>query len=338
MKLRVGLVSLGSAWESRQRSALRALSDRFEVRAICDPVAARAEQAAREFGAVAVDGFRALARRDDVDAVMVLSLDWYGSLPILAACDAGKAVYSAAGLETDPQRANRIREKVEQSGVAFMAECPCRHSPATLRLKELMATQLGQSRLLFCHRREPAVPLNGSLSSTRPVSSTLDELIHLVDWCRYVVGHEPTSVMGLVHRPGGYGAEEDYQVISLDFSPPEAPGTGTVAQISCGRYVPASWSEAVAFRTPAAMQAVCERGIAFIDLPSKLVWFDDAGRHLESLDHERPVGEYLLNQFHRSVTSLIRDTASLEDSYRSLSLVLKARESHAQGRRLSVDQ
>ena len=58
MKLRVGLVGLGDVWESRHRPALRAMSDRFEVRAVCAEVALRAEMAAREFGAVSVDGFR----------------------------------------------------------------------------------------------------------------------------------------------------------------------------------------------------------------------------------------------------------------------------------------
>ena len=93
MKLRVGLVGLGHAWESRHRGALRTLADRFEVRAVCTEVAKRAEQIAGEFNATPVDGFRALASRADVDAVILLSSDWYGCLPILAACDYGKAVY-----------------------------------------------------------------------------------------------------------------------------------------------------------------------------------------------------------------------------------------------------
>ena len=48
MKLRVGIVGLGDAWESRHRPALRALSDRIEVRAVCCEVAHRAELAARD--------------------------------------------------------------------------------------------------------------------------------------------------------------------------------------------------------------------------------------------------------------------------------------------------
>ncbi|MGH7193157.1 MAG: Gfo/Idh/MocA family protein, partial [Candidatus Saccharimonadales bacterium] len=88
---------------------------------------------------------------------------------------------------------------------------------------------------------------------------------------------------------------------------------------------------------PAALQVACERGIAFVDLPTTLVWFDEAGRHQESLDSERPVGEQLLGQFHRSVTSLVRNTAGLDDAYRALAIVLEARASHAQGRRIMLE-
>jgi predicted dehydrogenase len=81
----------------------------------------------------------------------------------------------------------------------------------------------------------------------------------------------------------------------------------------------------------------CEKGIAFIDLPASLIWFDRAGRHQESLDSERPVGEQLLSQFHRSVTSLVRNTAGLEDAYRALAIVLAAIQSHQEGRRVPLD-
>ena len=81
----------------------------------------------------------------------------------------------------------------------------------------------------------------------------------------------------------------------------------------------------------------CENGIAFIDLPSSLVWFDKAGRHMESLDSERPVGEQLLNQFHRAVTSLVRNTSGLEDAFQAMWIVQQAHQSHAEGCRISLD-
>ena len=88
MKLRVGIVGLGDQWESRHLPAIRTLSDRFEVRGICEQVAHRAERAASELGTTPVDGFRALTARDDIDAILYLADQWFGATPILAACDA----------------------------------------------------------------------------------------------------------------------------------------------------------------------------------------------------------------------------------------------------------
>jgi predicted dehydrogenase len=336
MKLRVGLIGLGSAWELRHRPALRALGDRFEVRAVCDQIALRAEQAAREWNAQPVDGFRALARRSDVDAVLMLAPQWYGCMPILAACEAGKSIYCATSLDMDLEQARQVRERVERAGVAFMTEFARRQTPATLRLKELIATRLGAPRLLFCHLRVPAEQSHAARAAGN--NAAMNDLVELIDWCRYVVGKEPTSVLGLRHRAVGGTIEDDYQMMSLDFSDPAAgPGTGATAQISCGRYMPVAWQEAVAYRPPAALQVACENGIAFIDLPATLVWFDKAGRHQESLDSERPVGEQLLSQFYRSVTSLVRNTSGLEDAYRALAVVLESRRSHAENRRIWLE-
>jgi len=339
MRLRVGVIGLGDAWDSRHRPALRAMADRFEVRAVFDPVSHLAEQAAREFEATAVDSFRALAGRDDIDAVLLLSSEWFGALPILAACEYGKAVYCAAALDIDPDQAREVKERVETSGVAFMAEFPRRTMPATLRLKELIATRLGPPRLLYCHARkrfDPAARRHPAATTFR-YPSGMRELMELVDWCRYVVGNEPTSVVGLHHCIGDLPDECDYQMVSPDFSAVGGPGHGALAHVSFGSYLSAEWPESVAFRPPAALQVCCDQGVAFIDLPATLVWFDKAGQHIESLDSERPVGERLLTQFHRAVTSLIRKTSDLEDAYRALTIVRQARVSFRDGRRVRLE-
>lgn len=335
MKLRVGLVGLGTAWESRHRPALRALADRFEVRVVCDQVSRRAELAAAEFGAVTVDGFRALVAREDLDAILLLSTQWYGVLPVLAACESGKSVYFGAGLELTADKAAEIRQKVAQAGVAFTAEFSRRLSPATLRLKELIATQLGSPRLVFCHERLSITPENhGRPEEASPAPGR--HLVELVDWCRYVVGMDPTWVNGLMHSSQRAEDGDDYQMMSLGFCARGEAGSGPVAQISCGRYFPARWPEAVTYRPLAALQARCERGIAFVDLPATLVWFDEVGRHQESLENERPVGEQLLMQFYHSVTSLVVKTGDLEDACRAIWIVEQARRSHREGRRIEL--
>jgi len=97
--------------------------------------------------------------------------------------------------------------------------------------------------------------------------------------------------------------------------------------------MPSRWHEAIHFRPPAALQVCCENGIAFVDLPQTLIWFDEAGQHLESLDSERPVGEQLFTHFYRAVTSLVRKTSDLEDAYRALTVALSAEQSCRDGQR-----
>lgn len=329
MKLRVGIVGVGAAWESRHLPALRALSDRFEVCAVCDPVQHRASQAAKLFDASVHDGFRALLAREDIDAVLLLSGQYYGELPIFAACEFGKAIYCAATLELNDEQAARLRDRVREAGVAFMAEFPCRMSPATLRLKELLATRLGAPHLLFCNRRRsrPKKDDNGD--------RCVRDLIELVDWCCYVVDDHPTSLLATGHLQPEKPFN-DYFAVSLDFSARGQVGAGPVAIIGCGNYVPDEWEESLAYRRPADLKVVCENGIAFVDLPSTVAWFDGAGQHMEKLDHERNVGEQLLLHFHRAVESLVLKTASLEDAHRAITIVNQAKVSCQTGQRMRV--
>lgn len=333
MKLKVGLVGLGPRWNTRHRPALAALSSRFSVRAVCDPVAHRAAQAAEEFGARPIDGFWALASCDDVEAILMLSGRWFGALPLVAACECGKAIYCGASVDLVETAATSLRDRVRRSGVAFMAEFPFRLAPATIRLKELIATRLGRPRLLFCNERHAASKANGASVGEQP-ASTSRRLIEMADWCRYVAGIEPTSVQCATSGRQSADACEDYTLVSLEFESEEAPPV--LAQIACGGYVPAGWSEAAAFRRPADLQVVCERGIAFVDLPGTVTWFDDAGQHTEHLQDEHPIGERLLLEFHRNVSSLVLRSSSLDDAFRALQVVLAARRSAAEGRRVEI--
>ena len=336
MKLRVGLVGLGQHWEGRHRPALRSMADRFEVKAICEEVSHLADRAAREFSAVSVDGYRALVGRDDVDAILMLAPQWYGSLPILAACDYGKAVYCANAMDIQSAQAQDVRSRIEQAGIAFMLESPRRHAPTTQRLKELVATHLGPPRMLFCHHRIASQTKLTSTKRLEPEDHMLQNLVEMVDWCRYVIGEDPTSVTGSAHAAATEHGGNEYEMMSLDFSPVGQLGKGPSAQISCGQYIPDQWSEAITFQPPTPLQVRCERGIAFVDLPASLIWFDEAGRHRESLESERPVGEQLLSNFYHDVVSLVRKTSSLKDSYQALEIVMAARASWRQGSRVDL--
>jgi predicted dehydrogenase len=300
--------------------------DRFELRAVYGSVAALADQVAREFQAEREDSFRRLIQRSDIDAILMLESDWYGLLPIEAACEFGKAVFCGSSVHLDPDLAAKLRQQVETAGIAFMMELPRRFAPATLRLKELMVTRLGKPRLLFCHRRLPTDQRDHRSHQATSLRSQ-HELMELLDWCCYLVGREPTWVQAIRHPSPNDLQTSDYQILSLGFGDPEQELDAVLAQVSCGAYMPSGWQEAIAFRPPAAVQVCCEKGIAFVDLPSTLIWFDQAGRHQEVLDTELSVGQQLFVQFHRAVTSLVRKTGDLDDTYRALRILAAAHQS-----------
>lgn len=331
MKLRIGLIGLGDLWQTRYRPALRMLDDRFDVRAVYSTISKLAESTAAEFQADPMDGYRSLVCRCDIDAVMILKQCWLGWLPALAACDAGKAVYWAAGLDFDPCRGREVRQAIEQSGVSFMAELPRRFAPATLRLKELIATHLGPPTLIRVHRQSVCDERSSHPGPT--ACRTEDsELVELVDWCRYVMGQTPRAVSSVCQ-------EDAFQSLILQYDCKTKSGGAdreAIAEIATDVTLPSRWKEAATFRSPAAMKVHCERGVAFVDLPNSLVWFDDAGRHVESLETESPIGERMLRQFHRNVTSLVRDLGGLVDAYEAAAVVQAARESHDLGRKVDL--
>ena len=64
--------------------------------------------------------------------------------------------------------------------------------------------------------------------------------------------------------------------------------------------------------------------------------FDGVGRHQESLESERPVGEHMLLQFHRKVTSLVRAVSGLDDTLKAMQIVQAAATSQSESRRVQV--
>jgi predicted dehydrogenase len=336
MRLRLGLIGQGADWTSRYQPSLRLMVDRFELKGVYCSVNTLAQQIARDFNTNVEDSYRTLIQREDIDAILMLESDWYGMLPLQAACEYGKAVFCGSSVQLEPDKAIELRQQVEAAGIAFMIELPRRFAPATLRLKELMATRLGEPRLLFCHRRLPMETQDHRLNKQTSQRSQ-HELIELVDWCRYLVGREPSWVQGIRH-PSRFDLQtSDYQILSLGFGDPEQETDSVLAQISCGAYMPSGWQEAIAYRPPAAVQVCCEKGIAFVDLPSTLIWFDEAGRHQEVLDTELSVGQQSFIQFHRAVTSLVRKMGDLDDAFRALRILGAANKSMTSCQRQTLD-
>jgi predicted dehydrogenase len=326
MKLRIGVIGQGRDWHSRYLPALRAMRDRFLLVGFYNAVHALAETSAREFDAIPFVSFRELLETDGLDGVLILEEGWYGLIPLLVAAKEGKAVFCGGEIDLSTTEASQLQKQIQGAGVAFMTEFSRRYAPATIRLKELIATRLGKPRLLFCHRRL-ACETKSARNERSLHARTQRELVELIDWCNYIVGEAPSWVQAIAHQGRMDSQAKDYQIVSVGFGDPEVDPSAVLAQISCGAYIPQIWSEAIAYRPPAAVQVCCENGVAFVDLPATLVWFDEAGRHQESLDTELPIGQQMFSLFHRSVTSLVRNISDLEQTCAAMKILDSARTS-----------
>jgi predicted dehydrogenase len=301
--LRVGVIGLGRLWETRHKPSLTRLQNQFRVTAVYDPVYRRAELEAAQIGCAACEGLSSLIERPDVDVIYILSRQWFGLHPIGLACAAGKAVYCALPLAADLDELEVLATQVEQSGIVFMPEFARRCYPATLRLKELLATQLGPPRLISGHSRlygfdRYAIP--GPTTQIAPAPLLIDPGSYLLDWCCFVFQALPQDLHGfrceVMAAPAGADQEPDFESFVATFP------RGATAHISFGRYHRGPWGDASRFLPTPGFQVFAEGGAAWLEMPEKIHWSSAAGTQEERLALEPTLGDVLNDQFHRFVS------------------------------------
>jgi predicted dehydrogenase len=326
---------LGRLWETRHKPSLARLDDQFRVTAVYDQVYRRAEIEAAQIGCAACEGLSALVERPDVDVIYLLSRQWFGLHPIALACAARKPVYCALPLANDWAELEGLVKLVEDSGIVFMPEFARRCYPATLRLKELLATELGPPRLVCGHSRlygfdRYAVP--GPTTQIAPAPLLIDPGSYLLDWCGFVFQALPEAVHGFrcqVIRHGGQPDQEsDFESFVATFS------QGATAHISFGRFHRASWGEASRFLPPPGFQVYAERGVACLEMPERIQWCGSGGLKDERLPLEPTVGDVLNDQFHRLVRGDHSLAPTILEALTNALLVKDLRRSQSEGGRV----
>jgi predicted dehydrogenase len=226
----VGVVGLGPDWDSRFRPALRKLRERIAVRALYDPVASRAAQIAAEWNVDAVDGLVALSRRSDIRALLLLDAGWSGWESVRLLCAAAKPVFILSGLSHDQSALRLLHDRATALGQTVMPAFGLRYTPATCRLRELMATRLGPPTAITVDVALPPIGgvagVEAESSERRPQTAhslgapadqprspeTFAPFVGLIDWCQYVVGSSPLRI----HAVASNGATESHGVAGVE--------------------------------------------------------------------------------------------------------------------------
>ncbi len=321
-------------WERRYRSAVGSLSDRFAVRVVYDAVLAKAQVAAAELGAEVATGLRQIFERADLQAIFVLDAAWYDLFPAELACRYRKPTFLAGSLGGDLPALVSLQQLAVEHETLLMTEFSRRYTPATTRLRELIATQLGEARHVHL---EAVVPVAASTGPLPGQSCERDYLAGLLDWCQYITGRVPTSLRA---TPSALNVEP--WEIELGFRPAANGRPATTAKLLLQPATVPGDLIGGALDEPdwpfPQHEILCEHGHALIGSAGEICWQYGTQSSLETerLAAERADAEVMLDQFSRRVLGGLVPVADVQDVCRALALVAATLQSRATGREASL--
>jgi predicted dehydrogenase len=319
--LRLGVIGLGRRWRKRYRSALLALRDRFQVRALYDQRVTYARAEADLLSCRLAAGPTDLLASEDVEAVLLPDPQWFRLWPIEVACRIGKPVFCGVPLELDDAHAERLHQQVSEHRLPVMMETLPGLAALTIRLREILDTGLGQPQLVICQGASPLGKQRGS-GSDRAISDPgfsnlgLPGILPLLNWCASMFGGEPKNILAGGADSGGFTS------ILLQF------GNGRAAQI-LHRLVPGT-------RRRLDLEIVADRGTVSLSLPNRIRWMDSEGRHTQTLPRHKPHTVKMLDEFYHVVREGNLPFLSLIETFRALQWLRAAQRSRSEGRRVNL--
>lgn len=329
--INVGLIGLGPFWEQRYRPVLQRFRSRIRVCAVYDPVASRAQIAAHELDAHCVRGISSLVGRSEVRAILLLDNSWQGTEPLRMVLAQKKSAYIVGSLGEDVESIARRHLVGLSEGLTLMPEFSRRYTPATGRLQELLATQIGPPKQI---RVTTTLPQPNCLVETPGQATPRDFLVGLIDWCRHIIRLPPASVE-MISSSGETGAGNLEKTLRIEFNQSRTGGEAPSAELRILKEEP---SETGSPKNPPRpeFEVICARGKAVFRDPSELTWAGPERERVESLESERSEVEVMLDHFCRRVVGGLIPVADLADICGHLRLLESAERSLSIGRAVKV--
>ncbi|HWT23013.1 MAG TPA: inositol 2-dehydrogenase [Solirubrobacteraceae bacterium] len=187
--------------------------------AVHDVDAARARDVGAVLGVPAAASVDELMAAADVDAIAICSNTATHAELVVAAAQAGKAIFCEKPVSLDLAEVDRALDAVRQAGVPFQIGFNRRFDPAHASVREAVASgAVGDPHLVRISSRDPAPPPMGYVRSSGGIF--LDMTIHDFDMARFVAGAEVVEVFarGAVRVDPGFAdaGDIDTALIALE--------------------------------------------------------------------------------------------------------------------------
>jgi myo-inositol 2-dehydrogenase/D-chiro-inositol 1-dehydrogenase len=190
--LRIGVIGVGRIGRMHAGLLARQVPG-AAVACVYDEHGESARSVADELGVPATDSVGELLAADDTDAVAICSsTDTHADL-LVAAAEAGKAVFCEKPVSLDLAEVDRALAAVEAAGVPFQIGFNRRFDPAHQSVHAAVASgAIGAPHLVRISSRDPAPPPLPYVQVSGGIF--LDMTIHDFDMARYVTGSEVAEV------------------------------------------------------------------------------------------------------------------------------------------------
>lgn len=319
-QLAVALIGLGPTWDQHYRDALRRLSAKLSVRAVCDAVHVRAAAVAEEFRAATFSSPWQLAQRPEIKAWLILDPGWFDVYPAELAVRIGRPALFANCFRYDSQRLAALFANSMTHGESLVAEFPSRFAPATTRIRELLATKLGPVRRIDIDHFEPQWAEAGLLHA---LFVSRHYYVSLLDWCVCLFGRLVQNVE--------WTMTEGCAELNLHFA--VVPGDElTPSRLAVIRLRSSVSGES----SPHRRRIECERGVIASDTPLLVSWQTETEQVDESLAGEQSPFEIILDQFCRRAVGGLVPVPPLADALHGLEVFQAVVESLKRERPVSV--
>jgi myo-inositol 2-dehydrogenase/D-chiro-inositol 1-dehydrogenase len=190
--LRMGVIGVGRIGRLHAELLARRVPGAAVTR-VHDARDESARDVAEALGVVAADEIEELLGADDVDAVAICSSTPTHAALIVAAAEAGKAIFCEKPVSLDLVEVDRALAAVKAAGVPFQIGFNRRFDAAHAAVAAAVAGgEVGEPQLARISSRDPAPPPMGYVKASGGIF--LDMTIHDFDMARFVTGSEVVEV------------------------------------------------------------------------------------------------------------------------------------------------
>ncbi|MCA9078645.1 MAG: Gfo/Idh/MocA family oxidoreductase [Planctomycetaceae bacterium] len=296
----VGVIGLGTDWQSRYLPALLKMQQRIRVVSVHDDVATRAEVTADQLQSSFASGVRDLLNQTDVRGWLYLGTHWRTDWLIEQFASRGVAVFVGRDVRTDVDQLRRWHQRADDAGVTVLPELPLRFTPAILRLRELMATDLG-----------PVTSMKVEAASNGKCAAETSAMIQVVDCCCALLRRHLVEVEYASDRNG------DIRSVRLAYrsfrqsEPADEPVAVEVTLNGSGNVVPTAIPSLT-------IELRCRRGVALLCGEQNLRWEAEGHTSVEKLNADRSSAEVMLDLFARRVVGGLVPVPDLADQIQAI--------------------